>query len=67
MEKSFLKDRCCFLFSCLYTFATYRTVDIYYRSAIAEAIALTIIPAVLYYAYGLIFNREKKSSLYLSV
>ncbi|RCT66139.1 cell surface protein, partial [Enterococcus faecium] len=35
-------------------------VDIYYRSAIAEAIALTIIPAVLYYAYGLIFNREKK-------
>ncbi len=56
-----------FLFSCLYTFATYRTVDIYYGSAIAEAIALTIIPAVLLYAYSLIFNEKKKSSLYLSV
>ena len=59
-EKFFKKIDAAFLFSCLYTFATYRTVDIYYRSAIAEAIALTIIPAVLYYAYGLIFNREKK-------
>lgn len=55
-----------FLFSCLYTFYGYRTIDIYHRSAIAEAIALTIIPAVLYYAYEIIFE-GKKSAVPLAI
>ena len=46
-----------FLFSCLYTFYSYRTIDIYHRSAIAEAIALTIMPVVLYYAYKMIYEK----------
>lgn len=48
------------LFSCIYTLATYRTVDIYHRSAIAEAIAITVILPVLYYAYQIIFNKKNQ-------
>lgn len=60
--KKFLKRvDASFLFSCLYTFYGYRTIDIYHRSAIAEAIALTIIPVVLYYAYELIFEKKKSA------
>lgn len=47
-----------FIFSCLYTFYGYRTIDIYHRSAIAEAIALTVIPIVMYYAYALIYEKK---------
>lgn len=47
-----------FIFSCLYTFYGYRTIDIYHRSAIAEAIALTVIPIVMYYAYALIYEKS---------
>ncbi|HHE9851666.1 TPA: hypothetical protein ACPHF6_003039, partial [Enterococcus faecium] len=49
-----------FLFSCLYIFSAYRTVDIYYRSAIAEAIAITLVIPVLFYAYQIISGKEEK-------
>ncbi|MGG5357601.1 MULTISPECIES: hypothetical protein [unclassified Enterococcus] len=59
--KKFLKHTgAAFLLSCVYTFSAYRTINIYHRSAIAEAIAMTIVPVVLYYAYKIIFENEKK-------
>lgn len=35
----------------LYMFAPYKALDIYVRGALAESMALTLIPFVLYYAY----------------
>lgn len=56
--KIFKRIDAAFIFSCLYTFYGYRTIDIYHRSAIAEAIALTVIPIVMYYAYALIYEKK---------
>lgn len=57
-QKFFKRVDAAFLFSCLYTFYGYRLIDIYQRSAIAESIALTIMPVVLYYTYALIFEKK---------
>ena len=35
----------------LYMFAPYKALDIYVRGALAESMALTLIPFVLYFAY----------------
>lgn len=56
----FKTKKAAFLFSCLYIFSAYRTVDIYYRSAIAEAIAITLVIPVLFYAYQIISGKEEK-------
>ncbi|WP_418268215.1 hypothetical protein [Enterococcus hirae] len=57
-KKFFKSIDAAFMFSCLYSFYGYRLIDIYQRSAISEAIALTIIPVVLYYTYCLIFEKK---------
>lgn len=44
-------------------FSAYRTVDIYYRSAIAEAIAITLVIPVLFYAYQIISGKKKSIRL----
>ena len=65
--KKFLKrNDAAFLFSCLYTCYGYRSIDIYFRSALAEAVALTLILPVLYYSYEIIF-KNKDSSIYLAL
>ena len=58
--RAVLKQKSGVLFSCLYIFSAYRTVDIYYRSAIAEAIAITLVIPVLFYAYQIISGKEEK-------
>ncbi|OJG82388.1 hypothetical protein RV10_GL000209 [Enterococcus pallens] len=68
-KKILNKVNTAFLFSCIYTFSAYRTVDIYHRSAIAEAIAITAILPVLYYAYQIIFykkNQQKELAISMS-
>lgn len=57
-RKFFKRVDAAFLFSCFYTFYGYRMIDIYQRSAISESIALTIMPAVLYYTYRLLFEKK---------
>lgn len=59
-ERFLKQKKAAFLFSCLYIFSAYRTVDIYYRSAIAEAIAITLVIPVLFYAYQIISGKEEK-------
>lgn len=61
--RAVLKQKAAFLFSCLYIFSAYRTVDIYYRSAIAEAIAITLVIPVLFYAYQIISGKKKSIRL----
>lgn len=60
MASGFKTKKSGILFSCLYIFSAYRTVDIYYRSAIAEAIAITLVIPVLFYAYQIISGKEEK-------
>lgn len=47
-------------FALLYTFATYRTTDIYYRQALGEGVALTLFPLVLAGMYNVFFADQKK-------
>ena len=65
--RAVLKQKSGVLFSCLYIFSAYRTVDIYYRSAIAEAIAITLVIPVLFYAYQIISGKEKYPSVKLAL
>lgn len=58
-KKFFNRSDIAFVFSCLFTFSAYRTVDIYYRSALAESIALTILIPVIYYSYSTLFKNER--------
>ncbi|BDP76124.1 hypothetical protein EfmAA242_03520 [Enterococcus faecium] len=59
-ERFLKQKKQAFLFSCQNKKAAYRTVDIYYRSAIAEAIAITLVIPVLFYAYQIISGKEEK-------
>lgn len=59
-------DRVAFLFSLIYTFATYRTVDIFTRAAMGEAVALTFLPLVLLGCY-MIFFGEYNRWYYLTI
>lgn len=53
-----------FVSAVLYMFAPYKALDIYVRGALAESMALTIIPFVLYFAYK---KNYKLFSLFLFI
>lgn len=44
----------------LYLFAPYKALDVYVRGALAESLALAIIPFVFYFGYKLIVSSEKR-------
>ncbi len=51
----------------LYLFAPYRALDSYVRGAIAESFAMAIIPLVLYFAYKLTKQEDKKYLILFSI
>ena len=51
-----------FIFSIFYSFASYRILDIYYRKAFSEAIALTFLPFILLGLYQVFFDKKGKYS-----
>lgn len=48
------------IFSVIYTFATYRSTDIFFRGSLGEAIALTFLPLVLLGCYYIFYSDYKK-------
>ena len=48
------------IFSILYTTASYRIFDLYFRGAMGEVIAISILPIVLWGAYEIIYGDSKK-------
>lgn len=46
--------------SVIYTLSTWRAINLYYRAAIGEALAMVFFPLVIYGAYCLIKGNEKK-------
>ena len=44
----------------LYLFAPYKALDVYVRGALAESLALTLIPFVFYFGYKLATSSEKR-------
>ncbi|HFU4000871.1 TPA: 6-pyruvoyl-tetrahydropterin synthase-related protein [Streptococcus suis] len=49
-----------FIFAFLYTFSTYRTINILVRMGIGELIAMSILPLVMYGFYELFYGDKKK-------
>ncbi|WP_105209808.1 6-pyruvoyl-tetrahydropterin synthase-related protein [Streptococcus suis] len=49
-----------FIFAFLYTFSTYRTINILVRMGIGELIAMSILPLVIYGFYELFYGDKKK-------
>jgi len=52
--------------SILYMFAPYKALDVYVRGALSEAMALAIIPFVLYYFYKLVKDPRNLFNVFLS-
>lgn len=50
-------------FALIYTFATYRTTDIYYRQSLGEGVAMTFFPLVLAGMYQIFFGDQRKWKL----
>lgn len=61
----FLNNRSAFLFSIFYTFSLYRTTDVFFRSALAESIALTFAPIVFLGLFK-IFKLDNKGTYFLA-
>lgn len=55
------------LASVLYSFAPYRSLDIYVRGAVAESFAMAVIPFVFYFALKLIQQKSIKYLVSLSI
>ncbi len=57
-----------YLASALYTFSTYRFINIYFRASLGEALAMTFFPLLLWGAYEVFWgNRDKWILLVLGV
>lgn len=46
--------------SVLYTFATYRLTNLYYRAALGESLAMVFLPLLLWGTYEIFYGQEKK-------
>lgn len=55
-----------FIFSLVYTFTTYRSVDIFKRASLGEALALSFLPLILLGCY-MIFFKDYKKWYYLTI
>jgi hypothetical protein len=51
----------------LYLFAPYKALDVYIRGALAESIALSLIPFVFYFGYRLIALGKKKDFVFFTI
>ena len=51
----------------LYLFAPYKALDVYVRGALAESIALSIIPFVFYFGYRLITSGKKRDFILFTI
>lgn len=56
----FRSDKIGILASVLYTFSLYRLVNIYLRSALGEALALTFLPLIIWGIYEVLWGNYKK-------
>ena len=53
-------EKSAWLMSVLYTFATYRLTNLYYRAALGESLAMVFLPLLLWGTYEIFYGQEKK-------
>ena len=53
-------EKSAWIMSVLYTFATYRLTNLYYRAALGESLAMVFLPLLLWGAYEVLYGEEKK-------
>lgn len=56
-------ERSAWIMSILYTFATYRLTNLYYRAALGESLAMVFLPLLLWGAYE-VFTEKKENGIY---
>ncbi len=52
--------RAAYIASLLYTFSLYRLVDVYYRAALGEALAMTFLPLLVWGIYEVLWGDKKR-------
>lgn len=53
-------EKSAWIMSILYTFATYRLTNLYYRAALGESLAMVFLPLLLWGAYEVFYGEERK-------
>lgn len=53
-------EKSAWVMSVLYTFASYRLTNLYYRAALGESLAMVFLPLLLWGAYEVLYGEERK-------